>query len=29
VIAELRGAAPISAEKQIRAARSTVHDRDA
>lgn len=28
VIAELRGAAPISAEKQIRAARSRIHDRD-
>jgi hypothetical protein len=26
VIAELRGAAPISAEEQIRAARSRIHD---
>jgi integrase len=29
VIAKLRGAAPISAEEQIRAARSTIHDEDA
>jgi integrase len=29
VIAELRGAAPISAEEQIRTARSTIHDEDA
>jgi integrase len=29
VIAELRGAAPISAEAQIKAARSRIHDEDA
>lgn len=29
VIAELRGAAPISAEDQIKAARSSIHDEDA
>ncbi len=28
VIAELRGAAPISAEEQIQAARSRIHDAD-
>ncbi len=29
VIVELRGAAPISAEEQIKAARSSVRDKDA